>query len=162
MRGRSRTCERARAWISAELDGELSDFESILLRSHLLRCGSCKTFKLDAGAFARTLREASLETMSRPIVVSRRRSIAFRPLRVPGAAALVALTIASGGLFASIHADSVLRPSRAGDAGVVDDQDVHVLQRQIGGTALAELKVRRQALTEVAAQIPRSTGFQNP
>ena len=161
MRGRSRTCERARAWISAELDGELSDFESVLLRSHLLRCGSCKTFKLDAGALARTLREASFEPMSGPIVVSRRRSVAFRPLRVPGAAALVALTIASGGLFASIHADSVLRPSRAGDA-VVDDQDVHALQRQIGGTALAELKVRRHAFTEIAAQIPRSTGFQNP
>ena len=103
MRGRSRTCERARAWISAELDGELSDFESILLRSHLVRCGSCETFKLDAAAFTRTLRKASLETMSRPVIVSRRRSIAFQPLRVPGAAALAALTIASGGLFASLH-----------------------------------------------------------
>lgn len=161
MRGRSRTCERARTWISAELDGELSDFESVLLRSHLLRCGSCKTFKLDAGAFARTLREASLEPMSRPIVVSRRRSIAFRPLRVPGAAALVALTIASGGLFASIHADSVLRPPRTG-VGVLDDQDVHQLQRQNAVTALAELKVRRHAMNAEASQMPRTTGFQNP
>jgi len=161
VRNRSRTCERARAWISAELDGELSDFESILLRSHLLRCGSCKTFKLDAAAFTRTLREASLETMSRPVIVSRRRSSAFRPLRVPGAAALVALTIASGGLFASIHADSVLRPPRTG-VGVLDDQDVHQLQRQNAVAALAELKVRRRALNVEASQMPRTTGFQNP
>jgi predicted anti-sigma-YlaC factor YlaD len=161
VRGRSRTCERARAWISAELDGELSDFESILLRGHLARCESCETFKLDAAAFTRTLREASLETMSRPVIVSRRR-IAFQPLRVPGVAALAALTIASGGLLASIHGGSVLRQPRTGHVGVLDDQDVHQLQRLKPVAALAELKVRRDALDVAVSQIPRTTGFQNP
>jgi predicted anti-sigma-YlaC factor YlaD len=162
MRGRSRTCERARAWISAELDGELSDFESILLRSHLVRCESCETFKLDAAAFTRTLRKASLETMSTPVIVSRRRSIAFQPFRVPGAAALAALAIASGGLLASLHGGSVLRQPRTGHVGVLDDQDVHQLQRLKPVAALAELKVRRDALAVTASQIPRTTGFQNP
>jgi predicted anti-sigma-YlaC factor YlaD len=161
VRGRSRTCERARAWISAELDGELSDFESILLRSHLVRCESCETFKLDAAAFTRTLRMASLETMSRPVIVSRRR-IAFQPLRVPGAAALAALTIASGGLLASLHGGSALRQPRTGHVGVLDDQDVHQLQRVNAVAALAELKVRRDALDAATSQIPRTTGFQNP
>jgi hypothetical protein len=161
VRGRSRTCERARAWISAELDGELSDFESILLRSHLVRCESCETFKLDAAAFTRTLRTASLETMSRPVIVSRRR-IAFQPLRVPGAAALAALTIASGGLLASLHGGSALRQPRTGHVGVLDDQDVHQLQRVNAVAALAELKVRRDALAAATSQMPRTTGFQNP
>jgi len=161
MRGRSRSCERARAWISAEIDGELSEFESMLLRGHLVVCGSCKTFKLDTAAVAWTLRGAALETMSRPISVSRRRSFAFRPLRVPGAAALVALTIASGGLFASLHTSSLLRPPRTG-VGVLDDQDVHQLQRVNAVAALAELKVRRDALDAATSQIPRTTGFQNP
>lgn len=162
MRGRSRTCERARAWISAELDGELSDFESILLRSHLVRCESCETFKLDAAAFTRTLRMASLETISRPVIVSRRRSFAFQPLRVPGVAALAALTIASGGLLASLHGGSALRQPTTGHVGVLDDQDVHQLQRVNAVAALAELKVRRDALAAATSQIPRTTGFQNP
>jgi predicted anti-sigma-YlaC factor YlaD len=162
VRGHSRTCERARAWISAELDGELSDFESILLRSHLVRCESCETFKLDAASFTLTLRKASLETISRPVIVSRRRRIAFQPLRVPGAAALAALTIASGGLLASLHGGSALRQPRTGHVGVLDDQDVHQLQRLNAVAALAELKVRRDALDAATSQIPRTTGFQNP
>ena len=161
MRVRSRTCDRARAWISAELDGELSDFESILLRGHLLLCESCKTFKLDTSALARTLRAAPLETMSRPVIVSRRRSVGFRPLRVPGAAALAAMMIASGGLLASLHASSVIRQPRTG-VGVLDDQDVHQLQRLKPVAALAELKVRRDTLAAPSSQIPRKTGFQNP
>jgi predicted anti-sigma-YlaC factor YlaD len=161
VRGRSRTCERARAWISADLDGELSDFESVLLRGHLVLCESCKTFKLDASALARTLRVAPLETMSRPVIVSRRRGIGIRPLRLPGAAALAAMMIASGGLLASLHASSVLQQPRPG-VGVLDDQDVHQLQRLKPVAALAELKVRRDTLAAPASQIPRTTGFQNP
>jgi predicted anti-sigma-YlaC factor YlaD len=161
VRVRSRTCERARAWISVEIDGELSDFESILLRSHLVRCESCKTFKLDGAAFTRRLREASLETMSRPVTISRRRSVAFMAFRVPGAAALAAVMIASGGLLASIHANSVLHQPRTG-VGVFDDQDVHHLQRMTAVEALSVLKVRRETLAVASSHIPRTTGFQNP
>ena len=133
----------------------------MLLRGHLVLCGSCKAFKLDARAVARTLRGAPLETMSRPISISRRRSFAFRPLRVPGAAALAAMVIASGGLLASLQTSSVFRPPRTG-VGVLDDQDVHQLQRQNAVAALAELKVRRNTLAVDPSRIPRRTGFQNP
>jgi predicted anti-sigma-YlaC factor YlaD len=68
-----------RSSISAELDGELSEFESILLRGHLDRCQDCMMFKLDAERLATALRVAPLEPLSRPVVVpSRRRSISLR------------------------------------------------------------------------------------
>ena len=99
--------------------------------------------------------------MSRPVIVSRRRSSAFRPLRVPGAAALVAC---DDRIRRAVRVDPRglgLRPPRTG-VGVLDDQDVHQLQRQNAVAALAELKVRRRALNVEASQMPRTTGFQNP
>ena len=66
-----------RGWISAGLDGELSELESVLLRGHLLRCHSCSTFKADVASLAATLRHAPLEPLSRPIALPHRRRIAF-------------------------------------------------------------------------------------
>jgi hypothetical protein len=162
VRGRSRICDRTRAWISAELDGELSEFESILVRGHLVHCGSCRTFKHDASAFADSLRNAPLEQMDRPVVVRRRGRVAFSPLRVPGIAALAALMIASGGLFASLHSGAILREPNSGPAAVLDDQELHQLQRMKPVAALAQLRVRRSEALAAVAQIPRKTGFQNP
>jgi predicted anti-sigma-YlaC factor YlaD len=149
-----------RASISDELDGELSDFESILLRGHLVRCGSCRAFKRDSAAFTHALRTAPLERMSQPILVSRGRRVARWRLQVPGAAALAVVMVATGGLFASLQSGSVLRQPPSAHAGVLDETDLHQIQRSNGAAALAQLKVRRDALT--ATKIPRSTGFQNP
>jgi predicted anti-sigma-YlaC factor YlaD len=161
MRGRSRNCDRVRASISAELDGELCEFDSILLRGHLLYCGPCRTFRRDSVAFTHALRAAPLEPMSRqPVLVSRRRRIGRWPVQVPGVAALAVLMVASGGLFASLQSGSVLRQPRGVGVGVLDDQDAHAIQRLKPVAALAELKVRREALR--ATQSRRSTGFQNP
>jgi predicted anti-sigma-YlaC factor YlaD len=150
-----------RAWISAELDGELFEFESILLRAHLGGCESCRTFKHDVAAFAGTLRDAPLESMSRPVVVSPRSRLAFRPLRVPGVAALAVLMIASGGLFTSLHSGAIFPSAKTPSIGVLDEGDVYQLQRMKPAAALAQLRLRRQTMA-AAAQIPRSTGFQNP
>jgi hypothetical protein len=150
-----------RGWISAELDGELSDFESILLRGHLVGCDSCSAFKHDAAAFAGALRDAPLESMSRPVVVSRRSRRALGPLRVPGVAAVAALMIASGALFTSLHSGAILPRAEDGSVGVLDEQDALQLQRMNAAAALAQLRLRREARA-VATQIPRSTGFQNP
>ena len=149
-----------RAWISAELDGELFEFESILLRAHLVGCEACRTFKHDVAAFSGTLRDAPLESMSRPVVVSRRR-LAFRPLRVPGVAALAVLMIASGGLFTSLHSGAFFGTAKTGSVGAFEEGDVHQLQRMKPATALAQLRLRREAMA-AAPQIPRTTGFQNP
>jgi hypothetical protein len=152
-----------RAWISAELDGELSEFESILLRGHLVSCEGCSAFRADAAAFAAALRDAPLEQMSRPVNVSLRRRIALQPLRAPAAAALAVSMIAAGGLFASLHSGTILRESeRSSAAAALDDQDLHQLQRLKSQAALAQLKLRRAQALPAASRIPRRPGFQNP
>lgn len=155
-------CDRMRAWISAELDGELSEFESILLRGHLGRCEGCSAFRADAAAFAAVLRGAQLEQMSRPVNVSLRRRIALQPLRAPAAAALAISMIAVGGLFASLHSGTILPESERPSAAVFDDQDLHQLQRLKSQTILAQLRIRRDQAAAATSQIPRHTGFVNP
>ena len=44
-------CDRARASVSAELDGELPELARAHLRWHLTRCGSCRDFRTDVAAF---------------------------------------------------------------------------------------------------------------
>lgn len=150
-----------RAWVSAELDGELSEFESVLLRAHLGRCDSCSTFKADAAGFAAALRGAPLEPLSRPIAVPHRRRIAFQPLRVPAVAALAVAMLALGGLFASLHSGAIsVRPSSSSAAAALDDQGLRALQLQSTKAAFAQLRIRRAAVQ--SAQIPRHPGFQNP
>jgi Putative zinc-finger len=54
-------CERTRAAISAALDHELSELESVRVRKHVERCASCKAFQADAERYATALRTAPLE-----------------------------------------------------------------------------------------------------
>jgi predicted anti-sigma-YlaC factor YlaD len=156
----SQKCDRMRGWISAELDGELSEFESTLLRAHVAHCDSCSAFKADAGSFAVALRGAPLEPLSRPIAVPHRRRIALQPFRVPAVAAMAVAMIALGGVFASLRSGAItVRPTPSA-AAAVDDQDVRALQLQNAQTALAELRIRRAQVQ--SSRIPRHAGFQNP
>jgi len=151
-----------RAWISADLDGELSELESVRLQSHLDHCDACSTFKSDVASFSVELREAPLVPLSSPLVAPRRRRVAFQPLRVPAAAALVVAMIGLGGLFASLHSASIVRsgnePSVA--AASFDDQSLRALRLQHPRTVVEQL-VERRAQAQ-AARIPRRPGFQNP
>jgi predicted anti-sigma-YlaC factor YlaD len=100
---RSKKCERARHWISLRADGELSEFEGVLLAAHLCRCAECRAFRLDVDAMVSALRGAPLERLSRPIELPRRRRVraASRLQHVGYAAALIVVFIASlGGLSA--------------------------------------------------------------
>src|SRR2546422_9311870 len=107
VRGRSQKCEPVPSSISAEIDGELSEFESILVRGHLDRCGDCRMFKVDAERLATALRVAPLEPLSRPVAVpSRRRSVLS--LRVPAAAAVAVVMVVFGGAVASGPRGAVL------------------------------------------------------
>jgi predicted anti-sigma-YlaC factor YlaD len=56
-----RGCDRARAWVSLELDDELSQLERALLDAHLSRCEACAAAALEARALAKTLRGAPLQ-----------------------------------------------------------------------------------------------------
>ena len=85
MRTTARRCDRAREYASLRLDGELSDFESALLDSHIERCPSCRAFAEDLVGVTERLRTAPLE---RPLIVltlPQRRFAAVRRMQVSAA-----------------------------------------------------------------------------
>lgn len=132
VRGRSQTCERIRGAISAELDGELSELESVRVREHVAVCESCRDFRADAGTVAAILRAAPLEPIERPVAVPSRyrRALGFR---TPAAAAAAAvLMIAFGGLFESLHGGAAIRGSNYSGTGFDNRADIRqMMQRQL-------------------------------
>lgn len=91
-----RGCSRALAWASLELDGELSQLESVLLERHLARCAACSVHVSEMRTLTDTLRSAPPEAPSAPVFVARRRSRSA-PL-VAKVAVAAALALAAGGL----------------------------------------------------------------
>ena len=81
-------CERVRAQVSLELDGELSQLERRMMESHLARCPECHAYERDAAALTRLLREAPLERPLYPPVVRRPRRVSVARMQVGVAAAL--------------------------------------------------------------------------
>lgn len=116
-------CDRARQWATADLDGELSRFEHVLLSAHLADCAPCREFAASIGGFTELLRTAPPERLERPIEVGRlrRRRIG---LRLAPAVAAMAVTVVGLG---SILASSDLRTRSVGDAnGSVDSVSSHL------------------------------------
>jgi hypothetical protein len=89
MAANSQTCERARGWASLRLDGELSELESALLRSHLDRCEACARFACGADHVAAALRLARLERPGPVALVFRSRRRASHVIQAGLAIALV-------------------------------------------------------------------------
>jgi predicted anti-sigma-YlaC factor YlaD len=97
-------CERARAQVSALLDGELSQLEEAELRLHVDGCAACRTYQTGVASISGSLRTAPLEQLDFPIVVPNRRYIATRWLQAGSAAAAVLVAIGLGssqGILAS-------------------------------------------------------------
>ena len=97
VRRPARSCERARASISTELDGELSEVEHAMLRRHLRQCASCSAFDAEARAYTQLLRDAELEEYS----------VGFSPLtahrrRWPGQLRRVVPAVAAAALFVTV------------------------------------------------------------
>jgi len=88
-------CDRARQWATAEVDGELSRFELVLLRAHLDACPSCREFHTAIGGITTTLRATPLERLERAIEVKRLRR-RLRPQFAPAAAAMAVLAVLMG------------------------------------------------------------------
>lgn len=86
-------CERAREWGSLRLDGELSEFERVLLDAHLSRCEACDAYVREIGAITLTIRAAALEPLPRPVAIPLRRRV-FRPAGALQAGAAVAAVLA--------------------------------------------------------------------
>jgi anti-sigma factor RsiW len=157
---RSQKCDRMRSSISAELDGELSEFEAIRMRGHLRVCASCQAFRADAERFATALRSAPLEPLSRSVTLPSRRRRAMH-LRVPVAAAVAVSMIAAGGLFEAVHSSSVISGSSAREGALTDNRtDYRALNLRQRQAEFSQLFARRAELA--ANRIPRHPGFTNP
>lgn len=90
-------CARARFWASLRVDGELSELESALLDSHLVRCEACTAYATGVDATAALLR-AQAPAAHAPIALRVRRA-PTRFVAAAAAAVLVVLAAALGGLM---------------------------------------------------------------
>jgi anti-sigma factor RsiW len=100
-------CDRAREWATADVDGELSSFERVLLNAHLEDCPSCREFHVAVVNVTDMLRSAPMETLERTIDIGRVRRRARVSLRIAPAVAAMAVTVVGLG---SILASSTLKP----------------------------------------------------
>ena len=66
-RGKAMTCDHAGELISARLDGELSELESVALNRHLAACPACRTVATDLASLAQLLREAPYIELEREV-----------------------------------------------------------------------------------------------
>jgi predicted anti-sigma-YlaC factor YlaD len=96
-----RSCERARNWVSLDLDDELSELEGAMLRAHTARCAACSAFQAQATAFTCRLRLAPLEPMPAPVALPSRRRAVSRRAQVGAAAAVAAMAAGIGTLLST-------------------------------------------------------------
>ena len=140
---RDERCERAREYASLRLDGELSDFEEALLRSHLERCEPCRTFERAVAAATHQLRAAPLERPERAIRLPRPRRVSFRLAHAGVAAAMLAATVGISGMVGSREAARNL-PSGESVGAVGDAAEDREMRRV--RTEMRELRLRLSTL----------------
>ena len=110
-------CERAQAWASLELDGELSQLERALLATHVRRCEACAETVAGMRTLTHALRNAPLEPLDRPVAaITAARSRRARPLavRLALAAALAAVAAGLGVLAGTLGSPSPAPKAPAG------------------------------------------------
>ena len=95
-------CERVRAQISLELDGELSQLERRMLSSHLARCAHCAEYAVGVRDLTERIRREPLVAMGRPVVVRRRRMLTTTRLQVGVAAAFALAALGLGTQLATL------------------------------------------------------------
>jgi anti-sigma factor RsiW len=102
----ARDCDAMRGYVSASLDGELSELDQTRLDAHLVSCAGCRTYAAGAAEATRLMRATSLEELDFPIVLPTRRLAAARRLQVAASAAAIALTVALGVVVGSVSSTS--------------------------------------------------------
>jgi hypothetical protein len=132
-------CERAREWVSLELDGELSELEGAQLRAHLGRCVTCSRFARGVRGTTRALRATPLEIPAAVVTFPTARSRTMRVLQVGAAAAAVAVAVGLGSLVGSLTSSSPPAPSAA--AAVAATREPYFEQRLL---AMARPHPRRE------------------
>jgi anti-sigma factor RsiW len=116
-------CDRVRAQVSLELDGELSQLEQRMLTAHLERCADCARYADDVRDLTERIRAAPPALMQRPVVVRHRRAIMTTRIQIGVAAAFalaglglgteLASSPSQGGSFARFQGQPNLSPSRS-------------------------------------------------
>jgi predicted anti-sigma-YlaC factor YlaD len=97
----SSSCQRVREQVSLLLDDELSQLERRMLDAHLRRCADCSAYSDEVTTFTDQIRYAPMETLSRQIVVQRRRRIPAMRLHAAVAAAFAFAALGLGSQLAS-------------------------------------------------------------
>ena len=100
-RSSSHACDRARAHLSARLDGELSELEEARLNTHLARCEACCAYEVDVTRVMALVREAPLEPLEFPVSIARRRRTVMRRVEF-AAAVMLAGAIGVGSMFSAL------------------------------------------------------------
>jgi predicted anti-sigma-YlaC factor YlaD len=102
---RPAACERARAWVSLRLDGELSELERALLDAHLAGCGDCRAAATGVEGQTRAMRAAPLEPLPATPVLPRLRSRgSLRSFYAAAASTLVVFAGLTGaGFIGAVH-----------------------------------------------------------
>ena len=143
-------CNRARQWISLEVDGDVSQIERAMLANHLDGCQTCRVFASDVSAFHRMLSETPMEALSRPIELPRRaRTFAFSRVAVvaPAAAAIVALGVGVGAWQAR-------RPVEASSSRVVPIATQVIRIELTPGQPLADIQLKSGKVHPVSRNGP--------
>jgi len=83
-------CIQAREAVSARLDGELPELDTLRLDAHLSSCAACRAFAAESTALTGRLRHAVLEPAPAELFVPHRRRVG-----VPFAAAAATLVVAA-------------------------------------------------------------------
>ena len=110
----SAVCERARTYVSLQLDDELSQLEEAMLHAHVARCEPCRAYAVEVAAATRELRGAKQEQLERPIALPRRQRVSFGTVQVAAAAAVALAAVGVGGLLGGVGADGTHRAAAAG------------------------------------------------
>ena len=96
-------CDRVRAQVSLELDGELSQLEIRMLDAHLARCAHCAEYAAEVRDVTARIRREPLEAIRRPVVVHlRRRTLATARVQVGVAAAFALAALGLGTQLATL------------------------------------------------------------
>jgi predicted anti-sigma-YlaC factor YlaD len=117
-------CDRARNWASADVDGELSTFEAVLLANHLAGCSSCREFRATVGGLTRVLRTTPRERFEGIVIGRIRRRARLR--LAPAVAAMAVAAVGLGSILASseVRNGSVARVQQPSASPVVDTMNV--------------------------------------
>lgn len=122
-------CDRARQWATAEVDGELSRFEIVLLKAHLDSCASCREFRAAIAGISTTLRATPLERLENAIEVKRLRwRVRARFAPAAAAMAVAAVVLGSGVVSSELRSGSVrdASPGLDGVARISSDETMNL------------------------------------